>query len=51
MGTSKDLKKGQFLDYDNTAYNMLHRTTTEWPCLSCDILMPSDHNIPLFSEF
>ena len=51
MGTYKDLKKGEFLDYDNRAYNMLHRTTTEWPCLSCDILLPSDHNESIYSSF
>jgi len=26
------------LDYDSTAYAMLHRLHTEWPCLSFDIL-------------
>lgn len=30
------------LDFDNRAYNMLHRVTTEWPCLSCDYILPDE---------
>lgn len=38
VGTTKNLGKNEFLDFDNSAYNMLHRASTEWPCLSCDFL-------------
>jgi len=51
MGTDKELKKGEILEFDNTAYHMLHRTTTEWPCLSIDIIMPADHQFPIYSRF
>ncbi|CAD8113164.1 unnamed protein product [Paramecium primaurelia] len=30
------------LDFDNRAYNMLHRVTTEWPCLSCDFVLTEE---------
>lgn len=30
------------LDFDNRAYNMLHRITTEWPCLSCDYVLTEE---------
>lgn len=30
LGTSKSLKKDEFLDFDNKAYEMLHRAHTEW---------------------
>uniref|UniRef100_A0A0G4HHA3 Uncharacterized protein n=1 Tax=Chromera velia CCMP2878 TaxID=1169474 RepID=A0A0G4HHA3_9ALVE len=32
------VEDGEELDYDPTAYDMLHRATVEWPCLSFDIL-------------
>lgn len=38
MGNEKQIGKSQYLDFDNSAYNMLHRASTEWPCLSCDFL-------------
>ena len=30
LGNSKNLKKDEFLDFDNKAYEMLHRANTEW---------------------
>jgi len=30
LGNSKHLKKDEFLDFDNKAYEMLHRANTEW---------------------
>ena len=30
LGNSKTLKKDEFLDFDNKAYEMLHRANTEW---------------------
>ena len=38
IGTDKNLGQDEYLDYDNSAYNMLHRANTEWPCLSIDWL-------------
>lgn len=38
MGNEKQIGKSEYLDFDNSAYNMLHRASTEWPCLSCDFL-------------
>eukprot|EP00163_Fabomonas_tropica_P008995 TRINITY_DN1878_c0_g1_i2.p1 TRINITY_DN1878_c0_g1~~TRINITY_DN1878_c0_g1_i2.p1 ORF type:complete len:438 (-),score=112.31 TRINITY_DN1878_c0_g1_i2:143-1456(-) len=32
------LEEGEELDFDNSAYHMLHRMTVEWPCLSFDII-------------
>lgn len=35
------------LEFENRAYDMLHRATTEFPCLSCDFLtgMKADHKL------
>jgi hypothetical protein len=30
MGTEKHLEEDEVLDYDNRAYEMLHRANTEW---------------------
>ena len=30
LGTKKDLKPDEELDFDNRAYDMFHRTTPEW---------------------
>jgi len=32
------LQDGEELEYDSTAYDMLHSMSTEWPCLSFDVL-------------
>lgn len=40
LGNSKSLDKDEFLDFDNKAYEMLHRANTEWPCLSFDTIIP-----------
>jgi len=32
------LEPGEVLEYDSSAYEMLHRLRIEWPCLSFDIL-------------
>jgi len=40
VGTNKDLKKDEELVFDNRAYEMFHRATMEWPCLSCDFVLP-----------
>lgn len=33
------LKEGEELEYDGSAYQMLHRSKVEWPCLSIDWLV------------
>jgi hypothetical protein len=33
------LKEDEELEFDNEAYQMLHRAHAEWPCLSCDVLV------------
>lgn len=33
------LKEDEELEYDGTAYTMLHRSKVEWPCLSIDYLV------------
>jgi hypothetical protein len=37
--TKEPLKEGEELEYDGSAYIMLHRTKVEWPCLSIDYLV------------
>lgn len=37
-GTQKNMGAEEILDFENRAYDMLHRATTEYPCLSCDFL-------------
>ena len=34
------LKEDEELDYDGSAYEMLHRSKVEWPCLSLDVILP-----------
>ena len=33
-----ELAEGEVLDFDSSAYLMLHRMTSEWPCLSFDFI-------------
>ena len=33
------MKEGEELEYDGSAYVMLHRSNVEWPCLSIDYLV------------
>ena len=40
IGTGKELRDGEFMDFENCTYEMLHRSTTEWPCMSVDWLLP-----------
>ncbi len=37
-GTQQNLGKEEVLEFENRAYDMLHRATTEFACLSCDWL-------------
>ena len=38
MGSNKQLQKGEVLEFDNMAYDMLHRLNIEWPSLSIDFI-------------
>ena len=47
LGTNKSLKPGETLEFDNNAYDMLHRLNIEWPSLSIDFVCrnsPFDNN-------
>ena len=35
------LQEDEELDFDSSAYQMLHRSEVEWPCLSIDVLVRS----------
>lgn len=41
MGSNKQLQKGEVLEFDNSAYDMLHRLNIEWPSLSIDFVYKS----------
>lgn len=36
---NQPLKEDEELVFDNLAYQMLHRSRVEWPCLSIDFLL------------
>lgn len=36
----EELKKDEELIFDNSAYEMLHRSTVSWPCFSVDWILP-----------
>ncbi len=48
---NNNLKEGETLDYDNDAYEMLHRSKVEWPCLSVDFLLKENSQISAIKEF
>ena len=53
VGNNKKLGKGEYLEVENKAYDMLHRMTTEWPCLSIDFVIgqnPFDNKSVNFQE-
>jgi ribosome assembly protein RRB1 len=50
MGNETQIKKDEYLDFENGAYQMLHRANTEWPCLSCDFLSGETANGMQFNQ-
>ena len=40
------LKEDEELEFDNEAYQMLHRAQVEWPCLSLDVLIKDRVSFP-----
>jgi len=45
------LEKEEVLDFDNEAYDMLHRAKVEWPCLSIDFVVPENFYPPVKSFY
>lgn len=41
------LTKDEVLEYDNEAYDMLHRSKVEWPCMSIDFVVPENFYPPM----
>lgn len=48
---SKKEGNNKELDFDNNAYDMLHRSKVEWPCLSIDFLIHENFNLSNISDF
>ena len=48
---NNNLKEGEILDYDNDAYEMLHRSKVEWPCLSVDFLLKENSSLSAVKDF
>jgi ribosome assembly protein RRB1 len=48
---NNNLKEGETLDYDNDAYEMLHRSKVEWPCLSVVFLLKENSLISAVKDF
>jgi len=40
------LKEDEELEFENEAYQMLHRSLVEWPCLSIDVLIKERLTFP-----
>lgn len=45
------LKEDEQLDFDNQAYEMLHRARVEWPCMSIDFIVPENFNGPVVNFY
>ena len=45
------LNESMVLDYDNEAYEMLHRASVEWPCLTIDFILPEKFYPPVSNWF
>ena len=43
---TRPLEEDEELDFDASAYEMLHRAAVEWPCLSIDVLIPGHTSFP-----
>lgn len=50
VGTEKNMEQDEELDFENRAYDMLHRATTEFACLSCDWLSGAKAQDKLYSK-
>ena len=44
--SKEPLKEDEELEFDSKAYQMLHRSQVEWPCLSIDVLVKDRLNFP-----
>jgi len=45
------LKDEEELDFDNEAYEMLHRSKVEWPCMTIDFMLPQNFEGPIKSFY
>ena len=43
--------KNEQLDFDNNAYDMLHRSKVEWPCMTIDFVIPENFDRKNISQF
>ena len=48
VGTQHNMNAEEVLEFENRAYDMLHRATTEYPCLSCDFLTGQKPNFKIY---
>jgi ribosome assembly protein RRB1 len=51
MGTNKTLNKGEVLQFDNKAYDMLHRLNVEWPSMSIDFVAKASPFDPALTNY
>ena len=47
---TRPLAEDEELDFDASAYEMLHRAAVEWPCLSIDFLLAERTQFPSFNN-
>ncbi len=43
--------EGQELEFENAAYEMLHRANCEWPCLSIDFMLPERQDSQFYKSW
>jgi ribosome assembly protein RRB1 len=51
IGTGEGLANDEFLDFENRTYDMIHRSTAEWPCMSIDFLLPNQQNSGILAGY
>ncbi len=51
LGSNKTLEKGEVLEFDNKAYDMLHRLNVEWPSMSIDFVAKGSPFDPPLTSF
>lgn len=50
IGTQQNMSPEEVLEFENRAYDMLHRATTEYPCLSCDFLTGRTADFKIYKQ-
>lgn len=51
LGNNKNLAKGEVLEFDNKAYDMLHRLNVEWPSMSIDFIAKNSPFDPALNAY